>query len=222
MAEFDGLKTQLTIFSDFDGTISTLDVGNRLFHHFTQGRSEEPVRLWRADQIDARQCLVDEAALMRETSESELYDYIDSFQIDSGFSSFAEWCRIRNLPLFILSDGLDLYIERLLRREGLSDLPIFANQGHLENGRLSISFPYHTEGCGRCGNCKGFHLRRLRRKGCKNVYIGDGKSDLCALPEADIVFAKGFLADYCRQNGIDFEPFDDFTSLVRQLTDKFV
>jgi 2-hydroxy-3-keto-5-methylthiopentenyl-1-phosphate phosphatase len=209
----------VAIFCDFDGTISVQDVGNRLFHHFSDGKSDGPVALWRADKIDSQQCLIDEAALMRDITEADLSEFIDRLEIDPTFGPFAVFCRIHYWPLYILSDGLDIYINRLLKQNGLAGLPVFSNGAILENGRLRLSWPWLDNGCDRCANCKGFQIRRLRTPGQTAVYIGDGKSDLCALPEADLVLAKGFLADHCRENGIDFVPFNDFAEITDILKD---
>ncbi len=217
MPESSSTNDNLIIFSDFDGTISTQDVGNRLFHHFSHGKSEEPVDRWRADEIDSKQCLQEEADLIDDLTEEELMAFIDSFEIDPGFSPFVELCRSLQIPLYLLSDGLDIYINRLLQKNNILGLPVLANQAWLDNGRLQLSWPYHHESCGSCGNCKGYHIRRLRESGQKAVYIGDGKSDLCALPEADIIFAKSFLADYCRDEEIEFLPFDDFLAITDML-----
>lgn len=212
-------SSPVAVFCDFDGTISIQDVGNRLFHHFSDGKSDDPVAKWRSDQIDSRQCLIDEAALMRDVTEADLHAFIDRFEIDPAFPAFVDFCRTRTWPMYILSDGLDLYINRLLERHGLTGLPVFSNRAVVDNGRLRLDWPWVDNECDRCANCKGFQIRRLRTPGQTAVYIGDGKSDLCALPEADMILAKGFLADHCRQNGIDFVPFNDFAEITDILKD---
>jgi 2-hydroxy-3-keto-5-methylthiopentenyl-1-phosphate phosphatase len=217
MSSFQLPANPFMFFCDFDGTVTIQDVGNRLFHHFSDAGSDAPVALWRADKIDARQCLLQEAELMRDVTMDDLYSFIDGCSIDPVFPRFAALCRMRKIPLYILSDGLDIYIQRILMTHGISDIPVSANHAELDGRRLMISFPLGTDGCPRCGNCKGFQIRNLRKGGFKTIYVGDGKSDLCALPEADIVFAKGFLAEYCLQNRIDFHPFESFTSLVQLL-----
>jgi len=221
MSEHQG-DSRLIIFSDFDGTVTRQDVGNRLFHHFSDGKSEGPVALWRADKIDSRQCLLDEATLMRPVTQEELYQFIDSFAVDPGFEPFVRLCRSHGVPLYILSDGLELYIKRLLSIHNLSSLSFFTNHADLIDGHLQISFPFGGQGCGRCGNCKGYHIQRLRKAGQTVVYIGDGKSDLCAVPHADLIFAKDFLAAHCRENSIDFEPYDDFTAIAEYLKNNWL
>ena len=214
--------SRLIVFSDFDGTIAVKDVGNRLFYHFSNGRSEGPVTRWRRDEIDSRQCLEEEARLIRDITEAEVYEFVDRFELDPGFAGFVSLCREHALPLYILSDGLDLYVRRLLDKNGIDGLPVVANQAKIENSRLKVSWPYFAQSCGKCGNCKGYHLRRLKQSGRLAVYIGDGKSDVCAVPEADVIFAKGDLAEFCRRERIDFLPFDDFSTISQILKTRFL
>lgn len=209
--------TDLIVFSDFDGTIATRDVGNRLFHHFSGGNADEPVARWKAGEIDSRVCLLEEAALMRDVSREELDAFIDTFEIDPGFSPFVDLCRNRGWPLYIFSDGLDIYIARLLDKYGLAHLPVMTNHAVLADGRLKIDFPYYEHTCGGCANCKGYQVRRLRQAGRKAVYIGDGKSDLCAVPEVDLVYARDYLAEYCTRENIPFVSFKTFADIAERL-----
>jgi len=212
----------LIVFSDFDGTISRRDVGNRLFHHFSDGKSEEVVARWKAGEIDSRECLRLEAELARDTTSEEFYEFINGFDLDPGFAELAKLCRTHNLPLYIVSDGLDLYIRHLLNRQGLDGLPVFSNRAIIEAGRLNITWPYADDSCGQCGNCKGYHVRRLKTPGWTAVYIGDGLSDVCAVPEADIIFAKGDLAEYCRKENVDFYAFDDFSTVTEAIQKRLI
>lgn len=207
----------LIIFSDFDGTIARRDVGNKLFHYLSDGRSEEVVARWKAGEIDSRECLRQEAELARDTTLEEFFEFVDGFDLDPGFADLATLCRSCDLPLYIVSDGLDLYIRHLLNRHGFDALPVFSNRAIFDNGRLAITWPYADGSCGRCGNCKGYHIRRLKKPAQTAVYIGDGRSDVCAVPEADVIFAKGELADYCRKESIDFCPFDDFSMVTETI-----
>jgi len=212
----------LIIFSDFDGTIAKRDVGNRLFYHFSEGRSEAPVAEWRAGKIDSQECLRRSAELTRDLTEAEFYAFLDGFELDPAFSEFVMLVRQHTIPLYILSDGLDLYIEYLLKENGLDSVPFFSNRAEIIDGRLKITWPYMAQSCGDCGNCKGYHIRRLKMAHHKVVYIGDGKSDICAVPEADIIFARGYLADYCRESKIGFFAFDNFSSVTDIMRTRFI
>ena len=50
------------------------------------------------------------------------------------------------------------------------------------------------------------------------VYVGDGRSDFCVSSRADILFAKGALADHCAAQGRSYFPFDTFHDVRRRLT----
>jgi 2-hydroxy-3-keto-5-methylthiopentenyl-1-phosphate phosphatase len=76
--------------------------------------------------------------------------------------------------------------------------------------------------CTRCGNCKRFHLEKLKREGFTTVYIGNGYSDRCPSEHADVVLAKGELLDHCRAQEIAHIPFENFRDVERELTDRFI
>ena len=87
--------------------------------------------------------------------------------------------------------------------------------------------PYHLEfsdalgDCPRCGpaSCKAAILRRLRRPGDVVLVFGDGPSDLCPAREADLVFARGHLAERCAQEGLEWRPLTDFGAVLAEVDD---
>lgn len=44
---------------------------------------------------------------------------------------------------------------------------------------------------------------------------GDGYTDICGEREADVVFARKELIDYCREHDIDYLTFSDFEDILR-------
>ena len=217
------METKTAVFCDFDGTVSRCDIGYRLFRHFSGGENRELVSAWKSGDMSTRECLQREAALVK-ASADEIYHFLDQFYLNPGFREFADRCCSGGIPLTILSDGLDFYIDYVLRQHGLDRLPLIANRGSLEDHRLSVSFPHVNRTCRRCGSCKGERMREFRTRGgpWRLIFIGDGRSDLCALPEADMVFAKHDLEAYCRANNVAFTPFDDFFDVTRRLVEQCV
>ena len=49
------------------------------------------------------------------------------------------------------------------------------------------------------------------------VYIGDGRSDFCVSAGADILFAKGALAEHAATRGRPYYPFVTFADVRRRL-----
>lgn len=204
----------MIVFIDFDGTLAQNDVGDMLFKIFGNGpECEMLVQQWLHGEISSRECMEREADTARLTRE-QLDAFCDTQALTPGFIEFAKFCRQRNWPLLVLSDGLDYYIQRVLLRHEL-DLPVLAN--HLEfvpPDRIAVSFPYFAHSCGRCGNCKGYHIRHLPKPGEKIVYIGDGYSDRCGAQEANLIFAKRDLAKWCEEKGMEYLQFEDFTQVL--------
>jgi 2,3-diketo-5-methylthio-1-phosphopentane phosphatase len=150
-------------------------------------------------------------------SEPDVRKFALSQEIDDNFSGFVDLCKCRDFGLAILSDGLDYYIRLILNKFGLGRLSFFSNVLRFRDGKLAPEFPYFDRGCGKCGNCKRFHLKNLRGKDQKVVYIGDGLSDRCAVTEANVVFAKNDLSAFCRREGIRHHRFRDFGDVSEML-----
>ncbi|MDY0061676.1 MAG: HAD-IB family phosphatase [Myxococcota bacterium] len=106
------------------------------------------------------------------------------------------------LPLRVVSEGLDAYVLPALQAGGLGELPVSCNR--LDEGPhgLEVHPAAGAVPCPRCLNCKGAHVRRERAHGRRVAIVGDGASDLCAAREADLVFARGSLAEHCVREGI--------------------
>jgi 2,3-diketo-5-methylthio-1-phosphopentane phosphatase len=149
-------------------------------------------------------------------SEIELEHFAAAQPIDAHFADFVSFCRGAKVPVCIVSDGMNLYIEKILAHNGIHGLKVLSNRLILgADGRGCVQFPHYERGCGSCANCKGYHIRCLRRPGERTVYIGDGQSDLCALAETDILFAKDDLLSYCQEQHIDCQPFETFADVQR-------
>jgi 2-hydroxy-3-keto-5-methylthiopentenyl-1-phosphate phosphatase len=206
----------IRVFSDFDGTISAKDVGASLFNHFSSKRNRGTVQLWLEQKISSRECLWRECLYM-DTPKQELLAALARIDIQKGFSEFVSFLKARSIPLHILSDGLDFYIEAFLARNGFDHLDIHANRAHFVNGSLYPSFPYFVCGCGFCGCCKGERIKSLSHDGELTIFIGDGFSDRCALGVADIVFARGDLEALCRETAVACLPFADFFDVISHI-----
>ncbi len=210
---------QTIIFCDFDGSFTDKDIGHRLYRTFAGDVILEPVTKWKQGLISSRQCLLEEAALVRVT-ESELHEFLDDFPLRDGAVEFYTGMKKRKIPFYITSDGADLYIDFVLNKFGLSEIKVFANHAYIDGDRFVMEFPHDNDGCSRCGSCKGSRIRETvnhERDRFRVVYIGDGLSDICALPEADIVFARSDLLRYCRENDFEAIEYESFFDILNYL-----
>lgn len=210
------------IFSDFDGTITRQDVGYNIFHHFSGGKNDALLPDWKSGAMTTRECLRREAEMVT-ASRDEIYNFIDKFELNDGFIEFVNKCQANDLPMTILSDGLDFYIDFLLGRENLRQIPVLSNIGILKNETIEIEFPHENRLCKSCGSCKAERMAEFRATvpgETRAIFIGDGYSDACATKEADLIYAKKDLAHYCDEKNIDYCAFDTFFDVISDLTDK--
>ncbi len=204
------------VLTDFDGTITRTDVAEDILEEFAPREWWEIEELHRARKIGTRETMARQFALVR-AREEDLLRFVDERVLpDETFAGFAAYCKDCEIRLEIVSEGLDFYVRFLLEKWGI-DVPVRTNRTTFQEGRVSISYPYADATCTLCGTCKLLRLFELRAQGYAVAYVGDGHSDLCPAVEADLVFAKKELADLCREEAIEFIPFDTFSDVRRGL-----
>lgn len=212
-------ESDSVIFCDFDGTLARRDVGYHMYHHFTNGRCDELIPDWKAGRLSTRECLLKESEWFRGTTD-DVFRFLDTFELNPGFDELLRYAAHSDIAVTIISDGLDLYIHYLLKRHGISGLNILCNHGRIEGDRLIIEFPYadpHNTGGGVCKGDRIAEHRHQQKRPVSVIFVGDGLSDIDALAETDILFAKKDLAQYCDQRNIPYTAFDTFKDVTREL-----
>ena len=210
-----------TVFCDFDGTITQLDVTDQILTLLAHPSWREIEQQWMQGLIGSRECLARQIALVDAPVE-ELHAVIDAVAIDSDFPAFCKFARKHQLPVNIISDGFDYVIRRILKGAGQdrhfrNGANLFASALRVDGRRLEPSFPHSPEPCEHgCATCKSALIARLRDGRQPVIFVGDGMSDRFAVEAADVVFAKRHLLAYCRQNDIPCYPFETFKDV--QLT----
>ncbi|MCC6642744.1 MAG: alpha-galactosidase [Deltaproteobacteria bacterium] len=209
----------LAVFCDFDGTFLVQDVGSTLARRFAaERRLQEWDRLQRGE-ITAWEYTVgilDGLPLPEEALE----EFLQGVTLDPGARALLDWCTEQGAPFRVLSDGYDRNLARLQEIHGVR-FAFDANRLRYEDGcwRISPARPDARCGCG-TGNCKRGRIEAYRSKnpGMTVVHIGNGRvSDLCGALAADLVFAKGSLADALDERSVAFERFDTLHDVVKAL-----
>jgi len=207
------------ILCDFDGTISIRDISYELLSAFARGNWEEIDRQYREGKIGSREAYTRIAGICEATPE-EMESFIEerSF-IDPYFGRFHDYCLRKGIDLNIVSDGFDVYINRILEHYDLPHIPIFANRiSFKRDGGIRFDHPHHNRNCGLCGTCKRAILLEKRPLYDRITYIGNGYSDRCAAQEADWIYAKEVLFEHCVREGIDCTYFDHFGEVMDDLS----
>jgi len=214
------LEKILKIFCDFDGTITYQDVWLEIGDYFIEDKKawSELISSYEKTEIGSRECFLKEFSLIKNFDKKKFDEIIDKQVIEHYFKDFVKFCKDKKIELIILSEGIDYYINRILRNNGL-DIPFYTNKFVLSADEKSIGleFPYCDAECSNCGCCKRNLLLNMTGDDEISVYIGDGLSDIYAVQYADIVFAKKSLASYCWKNNITYFDYIDFNDVRKKL-----
>ncbi len=208
-------QRSVSIFCDFDGTISSIDIGGDLFDRFGV---QEPLRpMLKRGELAIEEYWKKIVKTVETPLTPDILDpYLQSIEPTRDIQALFDLVDRLAIPFTIVSDGLSIYIDRWMTMHGLASRPVICNDAWLNpEGGLEVSFPYATEEC----TCKSAVCKRnvvLGRIGDDErvVYIGDGMSDFCPAELADVIFAKGDLAAYCNANGLPHHSWRTFADVV--------
>jgi 2,3-diketo-5-methylthio-1-phosphopentane phosphatase len=198
-----------SVFCDFDGTITTADVGQHLLARFA---TDEWLRFhdeYDAGVIGSRECLVSQWDLV--TPDEAIWRAVAAeVPIDAGFAPLAAALRAAGAQLLVVSDGFGFYAEQVCAD---LDVPVLTNRIDWTTGRLEFPHEDRCCACATCGVCKQAPIKDAHRAGRTTMLIGDGTSDRKAALLADVVFAKGDLAAWCSHYDVPHHRFDTLTDV---------
>jgi 2-hydroxy-3-keto-5-methylthiopentenyl-1-phosphate phosphatase len=210
------------IFCDFDGTITEQDVTDQILSQWAHPSWREVEQLWMRGAIGSRECLERQMSLVKATPR-ELNELIDAVPVDPGFAGLYRLAQRRGVPFYVVSDGFDYVIGRVLKRiaingEYRNGTHLFSSGLRVKPQRLETFFPHAPAPCEHgCATCKVGIIREHGRGHRPVVFIGDGLSDRWAVEEADLVFARHPLAAHCREKDIACLPFESLREVEQEL-----
>ena len=193
----------LSVFLDFDGTITTADTGVHVLERFADPRWREVDAEYARGEIPSRVCLLDEWDLLPHDRDL-LVAAAAEVPLDPGFEPLVTALRSAGADVRIVSDGFGLTVHEVGAALGI---PVLANRVDWTTGTLEFPHEDRCCACSSCGTCKQSPIKDAGRAGRTTVLVGDGTSDRKAALLADVVFAKDGLARWCELNGVAFVPF---------------
>ena len=217
------LKPPLAVLCDFDDTTAVENVAELIMTRFGGDGWHDLRDEFRKGRFPLRE--YQEAAFSTvRTGRNEMMALVrEKATLRPRFKELHAYCRQHDIPLAIVSNGLDFYVQALLEREGLADVPFYTVQTRFSGNGVEFAYPYSTKECSDFGNCKCMVLDEYKSQGRRILYVGDGRSDFCAATSADLVFAHSDLARFCETYGIEYVPFRDFgdvLKVVRKVTEE--
>lgn len=197
------------MFLDFDGTITLDDTGVYLLERLASPEWHELEERYVEGEIGSRECMTREWALLpRDRRRVEAT--VSEVALDDGFRPLVAYLGGKGAEVCILSDGFGFRAEEVGIEVGI---PVITNA--IDWDSWAVRFPHEVLDCdcAQCGACKRAPIRQARSRGRTTVLVGDGASDVKAAVVADVVFAKGELADWCGENGVAFEVFSSLADV---------
>ncbi|KAL1843186.1 hypothetical protein VTJ49DRAFT_2737 [Mycothermus thermophilus] len=234
--ELPALKTnpKFIFFTDFDGTITQQDSNDFITDNLGFGQAlrrklNEDVLYGRTDFRDAFRDMLDSINAPFDQCIEVLKKNIN---LDPGFKAFFEWAKENNIPIVVLSGGMEPIIRALLAHmlgaEAADTLQIVSNHVAPREGKdinevggWQIVFRDESG----FGHDKSREIRPYANlpAGERPVlfYAGDGVSDLSAAKETDLLFAKAGrdLVKFCENENVPFTTFNDFSDIHATVKD---
>jgi 2-hydroxy-3-keto-5-methylthiopentenyl-1-phosphate phosphatase len=205
--------SRTSVFLDFDGTITTADVGVHVLERTASDAWRAIDEQFRVGAIDSRECILDEWELV-EGDEATLRAIAAEVALDPGVGPLVDALRAAGAELTVVSDGFGFYVQDAVAPFGLD---VMTNAVDFETRELLFPFEDRCCPCASCGTCKQAPIKDAAYRGRATMLIGDGASDRKAALLADVVFAKGALASWCKGFGIDCIEFDALADVHRAL-----
>ncbi|MEH7386739.1 2-hydroxy-3-keto-5-methylthiopentenyl-1-phosphate phosphatase [Bacillus sp. JJ1521] len=207
------------IFCDFDGTITNTDNIIAIMKKFAPPEWEKIKDQVLSQEIPIQKGVSKMFSLLPSGWRGEITDYIlNHAEIRDGFKEFVAFTKEQGIPLYVVSGGIDFFVEPLL--EGLiAKEQIYCNKSDFSNERIDILWPYtcDAECTNECGCCKPTLIRKLSNQDVYKIVIGDSITDLQAAKLADKVIARDFLIEKCEELGIEHSSFHSFFDVIKIL-----
>lgn len=205
--------------SDFDGTITKKDTLSKFLEDYANPKWLDIENDWRDGIIGSQECLVKQFALVPDLCPQLIDEFLETIEIDENFILFSQKAQEMNMPVIILSDGLDYFINRILEKNKIDYINVITNHAYFnEYGKFIIEFPNNSHKCtNNAGTCKCKVVRNLKKLYKKVYYAGDGASDFCVSKMPDVVFAKAGLLEYCKNNNINCIQYKNYADITEQM-----
>ncbi|MDR9798013.1 2-hydroxy-3-keto-5-methylthiopentenyl-1-phosphate phosphatase [Aeribacillus pallidus] len=205
------------IFCDFDGTVTKKDNIISIMKRFAPKEWEQLKDGVLSQSISIQEGVGKMFALLPSSLKGDIIHYIlETAEIREGFRDFVHYAKNMNIPLYIVSGGIDFFIKPLLQPFD-SITALFCNKADFSGETITIHWPYTCdEKCPNqnCGCCKPTIIRQIANADTHSIIIGDSVTDLEAAKIADTVIARDYLSKKCQEFSIPYQSFETFYDCI--------
>ena len=208
--------TKTLVQCDFDGTVTEEDVSFAMLDYFASGDWQQLFRQYEEGKISVGRFNTEAFAMVKADRQSLLKIARSKVKVRPGFQEMVTYCRRQGFRFVIVSNGLDFYIEEILKDIGMGDIEVFAAQTRFHPEGLKVRY-IGPDGNHLDTDFKGTYVNSFLREGYQIIYMGNGTSDILPASQCHYIFATGNLLAHCQQAHRDCTPFTDFNQVLRTL-----
>ncbi|MFC1904214.1 MtnX-like HAD-IB family phosphatase [Chloroflexota bacterium] len=207
-------ETKKTVIQcDFDGTITEEDVSFMMLDAYANGDWRKLLREYEEGQISVGRFNMEAFAMVKADKESLLKIVRANMKIRPGFHEMVSLCHRKGYRLVIVSNGLDFYIEEILKGVGLADIEVFAARTHFQSDSLRVQY-IGPNGSILNDSFKDAYVDLFLKEDYRIIYMGNGTSDIAPAGRCHYIFATGNLLAHCQQTDLSYTAFTDFNQVV--------
>lgn len=201
---------------DFDGTITEKDTSFFLLDTFAQGDWRRLLREYKEHKISVGEFNTKAFAMVKADKPTLLAALKGKVRVRAGFHELVNYCLKKGFRLVIVSNGLDFYIKAVLKDLALENIEVHAAQASFHPEGMQVRY-MGPDGKRLEDGVKEAYTKSFLKLEYRVIYVGNGDSDFAPAKYANHVFATGDLLAYCRENNLNYKPFENFIDVVRDL-----
>ncbi|MGP1907111.1 2-hydroxy-3-keto-5-methylthiopentenyl-1-phosphate phosphatase [Metabacillus sp. JX24] len=207
------------IICDFDGTITNNDNIIALMKQFAPSEWNSLKDDVLSQRISVREGVGRMFELIPSHLKGDMIQHLlFTAQIRDGFSDFVQFAKDNEIPLYVVSGGIDFFVYPLLN--GLVEHDrVYCNESDFSGEYVQILWPNSCDDrcTNDCGCCKPSIIRKLAASDQEVIVIGDSVTDLEAAKLADFVFARDYLLEKCDALKLRHQAFSSFYDVIEGL-----
>jgi len=198
---------------DFDGTITEEDASFYLLDAYAEGDWRSILQEYKEGRITVGEFNTRAFAMIKQDEATLLSELDKNVRIRPGFRELLDYSTYRGFRFAIVSNGLQFYIEAILRALGIEGIEVRAATNRFAADGVHVQY-IAPDGRVLQDGFKEAYIKLFLSEGYRVVYVGNGTSDSYASRHAHIVFATGDLLSYYLRHELPCIPFNDLTEVV--------
>lgn len=212
------LTLSFVVLSDFDGTAVSIDTCEYVLGKYATVDWRAIDRRYERGEMDLEENLQAQFSNLRASKQQILKEIRQVASFRPGFKRFVGYCNQREIPVTIVSAGIDFVIEDVLTQNQLQDtLGTYAPKAYSTSKGIGFKFPKLFDK--KSIDFKEDLVAQRKKEGKIVVYLGNGTSDYRAAVKSDFPFAiaGSKLSKLLRRSKILYKETTDFKEVIESI-----